>query len=74
MELFETQAEQGFSTMQGPDLLMYSPDESNFFFCEVKGPNDRLRPKQEKYFAAIAEAVAQQIELLCFRELGSCTL
>lgn len=69
LDLFDTQAQRGFSTMQGPDLLMYAPDESDFFFCEVKGPNDRLRAKQKRYFAAISEAADQQIELLCFRRL-----
>ena len=25
-------------SIQGPDLLMYAPDMSDWFFCEVKGP------------------------------------
>lgn len=28
---------------QCPDLLAYSPDHRDWFFCEVKGPRDKLR-------------------------------
>ena len=28
---------------QAPDLLMYAEDLSDWFFCEAKGPRDRLR-------------------------------
>lgn len=28
---------------QCPDLLVYAPDRSDWFFCEVKGVGDRLR-------------------------------
>ena len=57
---------EGGNRMQGPDLLMYAPDESVFFFCEIKGPNDDLRPKQVRFFESIAEATGQRIELLRF--------
>lgn len=57
---------EGGNRMQGPDLLMYAPDESAFFFCEVKGPNDDLRPKQIRFFESVAEATGQRIELLRF--------
>lgn len=29
--------------VQSPDLPMYAPDRSDWFFCEVMGPGDRLR-------------------------------
>ena len=60
--------------MQGPDLLMYAPDGGDFFFCEVKGPADDLRPKQVRFFDAITEATGRQIEVLRFRELSTAAL
>lgn len=39
---------------QPPDLLMYAPDFSDWFFCEVKGPDDSLKPEQRRKFAALA--------------------
>ena len=59
---------EGGNRMQGPDLLMYAPDESDFFFCEVKGPTDDLRPTQVRFFESVAEAVGRRIEVLRFRE------
>jgi hypothetical protein len=35
-----------FGGVQCPDLLTYSPDYSDWFFCEVKGPGDRLQKSQ----------------------------
>lgn len=67
--IFDGQVErgEGGSRMQGPDLLMYDPCESDFFFCEVKGPRDDLRPKQVRFFQAVAEATGRRIEILRFR-------
>lgn len=31
-----------FGQTQAPDLLMYRRDHPDWFFCEVKGPGDRL--------------------------------
>jgi hypothetical protein len=36
-----------------PDLLVYPQDKSRYFFVEVKGPGDRLRPTQKSFFPAI---------------------
>lgn len=60
-------AQVGGNRRQGPDLLMYAPDETNFFFCEVKGPHDNPRPPQTELFESIAAATGQRIELLRFR-------
>ena len=54
---------------QGPDLLMYAPDRSAFFFCEVKGPGDTLKPAQRKLFDALAEATGRDIGVLKFRSV-----
>jgi hypothetical protein len=49
---------------QAPDLLMYAPDLSDWFFCEVKGPTDRLRDVQEAKFKTLAELSGKPIWLL----------
>ncbi len=49
---------------QPPDLLMYAPDFSDWFFCEVKGPGDRLRPEQLTKFEALAKLGGKPVRLL----------
>jgi VRR-NUC domain len=49
---------------QPPDLLMFAPDLSDWFFCEVKGPGDRLKPEQLKKFEALATKTAKPVRLL----------
>jgi hypothetical protein len=56
LEFFDNQGKAGFGRMQAPDLLVYAPDLSGFYFCEVKGPTDRLRPVQIEYFKALSAA------------------
>ena len=51
---------------QCPDLLVYKPDLSDFYFCEVKGPKDRTRPKQEEYFVRLAKRSGKPV---CFAKL-----
>ena len=51
---------------QGPDLLMYAPDLSDWFFCEVKGPDDSMREVQCNKFAALAELSRKSVRLLRF--------
>jgi hypothetical protein len=53
--------------VQGPDLLVYARDFSDWFFCEVKGPGDRLRPVQERKFEALATASGKPVRLLRLR-------
>ena len=50
-----------FGSLQAPDLLVYAPDFSDYFLCEVKGPTDRLRPEQARYFRALREAAGRPI-------------
>jgi len=52
---------------QPPDLLMYAPDFSDWFFCEVKGPGDRLRPEQLAKFEALAKLGGKPVRLLQLR-------
>ena len=42
-----------FGSRQPPDLFVYREDRSEWFFCEVKGPEDEISRAQEPYFAAI---------------------
>ena len=52
---FDTQHKR-FGRRQAPDLLVYAPDFSDYYFCEVKGPRDHLRDVQIEYFTAMSEA------------------
>jgi hypothetical protein len=52
---------------QAPDLLMYAEDLSDWFFCEVKGPSDRLRDEQIRKFGLLAEVTSKPVRLLEFR-------
>jgi VRR-NUC domain-containing protein len=52
---------------QAPDLLMYAADFSDWFFCEVKGPRDRLGAEQEKKFEALANMSGKPVHLLRLR-------
>ena len=45
---------------------MYARDLSDWFFCEVKGPRDRLRPEQKRKFEALAAASGKPVRLLHF--------
>jgi hypothetical protein len=55
---------------QVPDLLMYADNHSDWFFCEVKGPNDRLRPRQREFFDSIARITHKPIYVLTLREIS----
>ncbi len=46
---------------------MYSPDHSEFFFCEVKGPNDSVSATQQVLFEALASATGREVGVLWFR-------
>jgi VRR-NUC domain len=45
---------------QAPDLLMYAGDLSDWYFCEIKGPRDRLRDEQIRKFRLLADMTASQ--------------
>ena len=56
-----------FGGVQSPDLLVYARDRSDWFFCEVKGPTDRLRDPQRKYFDALSDAIGRDIRVIRFK-------
>ncbi|MFN8111862.1 MAG: VRR-NUC domain-containing protein [Solirubrobacterales bacterium] len=52
---------------QAPDLFMFAPDRTDWFFCEVKGPRDSLRPAQAAKFETLASATGRPIRLLTMK-------
>jgi hypothetical protein len=52
--------------VQWPDLLVYSPDFTDWFFCEVKGGTDRLKDAQERAFQTLAELTNKPVCLIKF--------
>ena len=55
-------------TVMCPDLLMYRPhDLSKWFFCEIKGPGDKLQDNQLKFFEQLANADGKPIFVLRFK-------
>ena len=59
VDFFATQRE-AFGALQAPDLL-HNPGGAGYALCEVKGPNDRLRPEQAAYFRALSEAAGRPV-------------
>lgn len=64
VKFFDSQGKAGFGRRQAPDLLVYAPDLSEFYFCEVKGPTDRLSPVQIEYFKAVSIAAGKDVVIL----------
>lgn len=64
IKFFENQKENNFGSRQPPDLLVYSPDYSDWFMCEIKGPEDKLRKVQKEYFQALENETETQIQIL----------
>lgn len=46
---------------QFPDLLTYDLEEGDYFFCEVKGPGDRLSARQRILFEEIERLSEQRV-------------
>jgi hypothetical protein len=49
---------------QAPDLLVYKPDFSDWFLCEVKGGKDRLREEQESRFEILSALSGKPVYLI----------
>lgn len=58
-----------FGNVQCPDLLVYEPDYSDWFFCEVKGPKDRLRESQVEFFEALKSLSSKPIKVVEFQNM-----
>jgi hypothetical protein len=48
--------------IQLPDLLVFQPDRSRFWFAEVKGPGDVLRPVQKATHEKIRQRLGVDVE------------
>ena len=51
---------------QVPDLFCYAPETGRFWFVEVKGPTDSLRPNQVEGHKAIERELGVPVEILEF--------
>ena len=58
-----------FGHIQCPDLLVYSPDMSDWFFCEVKSPSDVLQERQAAFFHELSERSGKPVRTIEFRYL-----
>jgi len=68
--LFEliTNHHESYGGTQCPDLLVYAPDLSDWFFCEVKGPRDKISERQRLFFEALKTKSGRAVRILGFRE------
>lgn len=55
------------SVTQCPDLLVYHPVTKDWFFCEVKGPNDHLRESQLDFFKKLEDVTGKEIKVIYFQ-------
>jgi hypothetical protein len=62
---------ESFGSAQAPDLLMYAADFLNYFFCEVKGPADRLSQVQALKFEALTAVEGAKVCLFKFKWTNS---
>jgi hypothetical protein len=56
------------SLVQCPDLLVYQPNLTDWFFCEVKGPRDHLRPKQQELFNQVEQVTGKKVYIVKLHE------
>lgn len=50
--------------VQPPDLLVFAPDMSRYWFVEAKGPDDRVRDSQEASHRILQDALGADIEII----------
>jgi hypothetical protein len=55
---------------QAPDLFIYSKDGGEWFFCEVKGENDRLSESQCERFRELSRIANRPVLLVEFIAIG----
>lgn len=55
-----------YGSQQMPDLFVFSPDRSSWFFCEVKGNRDKERPKQTEFFNELNKITNNPVRLIKF--------
>ena len=52
-----------------PDLIVFAPDYSKFFFCEVKGPRDKLHGRQSRCAKKLWQMSGKPVALLNLRQV-----
>lgn len=52
---------------QCPDLLVYEPDYSDWFFIEVKGPKDKVSQRQRDFFKDLAIMADREVKIVKFK-------
>lgn len=52
---------------QPPDLFVYSPITYDYFFCEVKGPRDKLRETQVQYFDLLQKVSGKPVYTIRYK-------
>ena len=60
-----------FTAVGAPDLLVWSKQYNFWFFAEVKGPGDSLRPSQVAWINANWNSIAGRFVLVVLHEDGS---
>jgi len=55
-----------FGSVQCPDLLVYSRDYSDWFFCEVKGPADAVSESQKGFFDELERTSSRLVRVIRF--------
>lgn len=63
-----TNHKENYGNTQCPDLLVYSPDYTDWFFCEVKGPKDRISPSQKILFDELSRVSGKDIGIVKFKK------
>jgi hypothetical protein len=54
-----------FGRRQGPDLFVYTVDERDWFFAEIKGPGDAISAGQLELFQEIERrSVGKEVEIV----------
>lgn len=66
-ELLKTVYDSKRRGAQFPDILAYRDDYSDWFFCEVKGPNDFIRKGQVDLFGQIERLTRKEVRIIRFK-------
>jgi hypothetical protein len=56
-----------YGNTQCPDLLVFAPDYSQWFFCEAKGPRDSFSENQLKFFKELETTSDSQLRVVRFK-------
>ena len=69
LTLLSRDKDRGYGGTQGPDLFVYKPDATDWFFVEVKGLTDRMRAPQKKLFEELGRVSGRAVRVAKFFRL-----